>query len=814
MIKNLLTYSLLALQALCSMGAYGQVLEEDRVFYSYDASNGLADNSVQIVICTKTGRLLISTIGHINFFDGHVFKHVDPKEGDTFPLPGYKGDYQLFFDKFHRLWGKHQGRMTCIDLLTERFSGHVSSVVEQAGVQGRADDLFGDSDNNMWFLVGKRLVAPTLDKAFDLRDAEGLLDLDVYEDSLLLLFYADASVAAYDYRTGRFIYRDDAMTGKDARRFQGNSILCRSGETYYQLLNSPGVSRMQRYSLKTRQWSTLLETPYGLNSMSPKDSLLYIASDNGYLVYCRNSGEIKFYDTLRLTKGRSLNARINSIAFDRQGGMWLGTSLYGLLYSKPYPSLFMSYLSASPEGQHFVRLLDRQVEHQQHDVSDKWNCRYRDSRGWLWTGTLSGLLLEKDGRQVMYTQKDGMPNEVIHAIVEDDSHNIWANTSYGLVHLLIRGDSVNHLEAYVNQDNVPTETFLNNRAARLDDGVIVMQSLNRVMVFDPAQFWNEQLNEMVLYPKLTGLMVNGMVVEAGMALNDRVILEKSITRTREFHVNYNQNSIVLTFSGLNYLRPMQTYYRIRVKGVAPFSDWKVLGYGKSGGMVDRNGMLHLPLIGMAPGQYTIELQASLWPDSWPQEPFIWKVYVDQPWWRSTGIYLLSVFLLVVFLALNLLYLNRNMRLRMVLYNEQRDFIRRLRNLVSRYDALKYEVLTPQTVAEKEESQLQADYDSVMVMIMPYVQKYGMEDMTISRLAAVVGMDTVRFYELLSAQMDKTSRVLLLKMRLDHAKRLLTSTGKSIEDIAEELHFASPSFLIASFYHYYRMTPQDYRKSKV
>ena len=39
--------------------------EEQRVFYTFDASNGLADNSAQTLKCTKTGRIVITTIGHV-----------------------------------------------------------------------------------------------------------------------------------------------------------------------------------------------------------------------------------------------------------------------------------------------------------------------------------------------------------------------------------------------------------------------------------------------------------------------------------------------------------------------------------------------------------------------------------------------------------------------------------------------------------------------------------------------------------------------------------------------------------------------------
>ena len=77
--------------------------DAERVFYSYDASDGLADNSAQSILCTKTGRMLISTIGHINFYDGDTFVHIDPEEENVFPLPKYKGHYHLYFDKHHHL---------------------------------------------------------------------------------------------------------------------------------------------------------------------------------------------------------------------------------------------------------------------------------------------------------------------------------------------------------------------------------------------------------------------------------------------------------------------------------------------------------------------------------------------------------------------------------------------------------------------------------------------------------------------------------------------------------------------------------------
>ena len=67
----------------------------DNRFYVYNAANGLSDNSAQTVTCTKTGRLVITTMGQINFFDGVKFTYIDPSSENLFPLKDYKGNYHL-----------------------------------------------------------------------------------------------------------------------------------------------------------------------------------------------------------------------------------------------------------------------------------------------------------------------------------------------------------------------------------------------------------------------------------------------------------------------------------------------------------------------------------------------------------------------------------------------------------------------------------------------------------------------------------------------------------------------------------------------
>jgi len=787
---------------------------ENRLFYVFDASNGLADNSAQIVMCTKTGRILTTTIGHVNFYDGYSFIHIDPKPSDAAPLPGYDGRYQIYFDHFHHLWMKHDHMMQCVDLLTERCIGQPLDECRKMGVTKSVDDFFGDSQSYMWFRSGNTLFSPALKKTVTLRQGAVLQDVENYRDSLLLLFYADGAVAVNDFKTCRLLYSDDAFSATDREQFTRMSDICLDGNQIYQLRCGDSESVLLCYDIPSRKWKELLRKPFKMNCLVERNHQIYIGTDRGYLVYDHQTGQQTHVEELVLTKGRSIKGIVSSLIFDRQGGMWLGTERRGLLYAKPYIIPFKSYLNSSAEAQPYLREIDRAVTAGA-SLPRKVNTVYFDSRGWRWTGSFTGLeLVKPNGSRRVFTSRDGLTNEVVRTVIEDNQHDIWVGTSYGIAHLFVRGDSVYHLENYINQDNIPSESFYNGRVAKMSDGTIIMQGTDHVVVFNPAHFRGKKFGDIVLSPKLTRLMVDGTVVEAGDTVDGRVILERSITRTREFSVDYNQNSLELFFSGLNYVRPVQTYYRLRVKGVPAYNDWHIYSYGKGNHMVDKNGRLRLSLSGLQPGRYVVELQVSLWPETWPQEPYKWIINVEEPWWRSTGIYLLLCIVLLGLLMTNVFFYNRNMRLRITRQNEDLDLLRRVKAFATRCRSLSAEVLKPYSIGQQgmQDSNMSSEFISAMMLVVPYVNRLNGDTLTMEQVSRVGKVPLERLYEMLPSQLDKNPRQLVGRLRLQEAARLLQTTDMSVEQISDQLLFASPSYFIAAFYHQYRKTPADYRSS--
>ena len=183
-----------------------------------------------------------------------------------------------------------------------------------------------------------------------------------------------------------------------------------------------------------------------------------------------------------------LNTDINVLAFDKQGGLWVGTENRGLLYARPFNPPFIIYDWNDKQAMVYYGYMSQYARSSTTFRGRTVNCTYRDSRGWTWVGTSQGLHLYRhtsDHLPQIITKNDGLLNNVIHAIVEDHEKRIWVSTTYGVSCVLIKDREIDYVCSYNERDCVPNEAFVNGGAACLPDGRIVMQSLDHMMVFNP-----------------------------------------------------------------------------------------------------------------------------------------------------------------------------------------------------------------------------------------------------------------------------------------------------------------------------------------
>ena len=790
----------------------------ERLFELYNASNGLADNSVQVIECTKTGRMVTATAGQINFFDGQQFSYIDPTEEDVYSLANYRGRYHLYFDRYHHLWLKNKLSVACVNLTTEKFVNSIPEEFIKFGFSKSVDDLFVSGCGVVWLLNGYDLFSVASKKSYRIFAGKNLQDVETYRDKTLLLFYDDGSVEGKDLETTKTQFRIAAYNDSQKERYKNYSVLLKDSDDIYQIRNGEKASVLLRFEMNKRQWTTLHECDFHMNNLVKKDSLLYIATHYGYMVYSIPRGTIRNFDELAMMNGQVLKTDINVICFDKQGGMWAGTERRGLLYSRPFNAPFKSYSWDSP----YAHELRSKMEQHRKSVTtfrDRFvNCAYRDSRGWTWVGTAQGLQLyrqDSDKLPQMLTRSDGLLNNVVHSITEDLNHQIWVGTSYGISCVIIRDHDIDYVSSYNDYDLVPNENFANNAAACLPDGMVVMQSLDHMVAFYPSQMNTIKKDvNFQIYPKLIHLYVDGIEVNAGDEIDGQVILEKAVTRIKEIDLNYDNNSLTLIFTALNYFRPAHTYYRVRVIGLD--DQWHIYSSHEFNSIVDASGRLHLQLMALQPGSYQIEVQASMNPNKWETTPYQWTINVNEPWWRSSGMYWLLALVLIVLVGINVYYYIRNDRMFALRDTQERPLLKNIRRFAERCTTRSTELLEPSLdeihgrYSINQMTGLEPEFIDMMIKLMPYVMSKPEESLTMRELGERSGLEIQEFYRLIKMNIYKSPRSMALSLKMEKGVELLRTTDRSVEDIASELGFISPNYFAAAFYQKMKKTPAEYR----
>ena len=811
--KLIRLYGLIMAFLLSSLTALAEDSIRDRRFRVINAADGLADNSAQTIKSTFSGRLVVSTIGHINFYDGSGFTHIS--SGDSrYLLPKYKGHYHLYFDDSHHLWLKDKGMVTCVNMLTEQFVSDIGSIFQAQGVKGHVEDMFVDSSGSIWLVQGNNIYSRHGKVSLPLRKGRVLQDMDIC-DNIVLLFYDDCQVDVYDIIAKKKLYSTNSLNHEEVKDYQESSVIYKYRNGFFQIRNGNNKAVLMWFDLGTRQWTKVLSTDYYLSNMTVKDDVLYIASAYGYWTYDTDSRQIEHYEMIKLTDGRELLTDMNCIEFDRQGGMWIGTEKRGLLYSKYIKSPFNVMTWDNPLSVKYADMMDKVCTYDMLVKGHRLNCTYKDSRGWIWVGSLNGLYYFKPGQKdsICVKKEDGMVNDVVHSIIEDGKHNIWVSTSNGIVGLVIKNGKVTFVNSFINSDGIPAEAFVNGRAMRLDDGTIVMQALDHVVSFNPMKMSIMEGNNILLHPKFVRLQVNGTNIFAGTEIDGRVVTEKAISRLNTIELPSTQNSLSLKFSSLNYFRPIQTYYRYRVSGLQ--DKWVMLSYYNSKGLVDKNGILHLPLLGLEPGNYMVEVQASMYPGKWTTPPVKVVVRIKEPWWRTTGLTLLISGVFLILIIWNIVIFSGNSRLKMKRNVSEVELFRRIDGFISRAESCRMEKQTQRSVNDESEdvtsgADLDKDAVELLMELVPYSRNGKLDHNVLVQLAMKKRIKLTDIYDIITNNIFRSPALLTMAMLLEKASRDLIESGMTVEEIAEKNNFASPNYFIAMFFRRYGMTPLQWR----
>jgi len=793
----------------------------DYLFKSYSTLNGLLDNSVQQVVSLEDGRILVTTKGQLNFFDGLRFRYIKSNDNNPYELKDYNGHYHLYIDRHGHYWLKNRHKVSCISQYTEDYLNAKEEILNFS-VDGQVTDLFCTSDNCIWFVENSSvLYGHEANIRIDIPKGHGeLQDLDVYEGREILLFFSDGSISVIKLNNLKEESSSMPYDSTRSKEYSKSSVFYKYGTHYYQLRNGDKSSVLLDYDVANRAWSEVKSFPYHLNNItSDEDSVLYIASEYGLILYNLSTKEISEYPTLSLIGGGTIGTDINAIAFDYQGGLWLGTEKRGLLYSRPFAIPFKSYSWETKDSDRLWPLL-KDVQLSSTYKGRYCNCLYKDGK-YEWVGTDYGLILCKDGvEQAQFNIDNGLANNVVHSVIKDDNGIMWLATSRGISSLrynMETGESVIH--NYDENDGILSNLFVDGVIVKTEENKIVIQGMDYITEFSPTDV-KEMLGTSTdrrnsLKPIFVSLFVDGERINPGQVYGKRVIMENAPSQCERISVSYDKDNIIIGVSALNYFRPHDTDYRYRLLGGSD-STWHVVNDKelRSDDSFDYN--IHIVLNKLEVGTFKLEVQASTSSDFTDAETRTLLIDVYQPWWRSRGLVILGILLLVINFLLLLYAMQRNYGLRVTRKNNDNLIFSYLVNV---RNGCKNLLNTTVYIDKQHEENSSMDNDKKIMRFFVNLRNYEMakedtESYDINDFMKSSSYTRSDIYNI-SAIAQKMPRRRLQTLYVFYmAAKTLQSVDISIEDLASDYHFRDTQALRDCFDYFLDCSPEEYKRGEM
>lgn len=465
-----------------------------------------------------------------------------------------------------------------------------------------------DREGNLWIASPTGLGRLREKVITTISVADGLNHNEVYP--ILLTKAGEILIGTVQ---GVNIYRDGKISDLGLNYKEGFPIYLRGmwedpqSRIWLGFQGGSGFGRWEKPSGVSQIGTT--ELPNGATDFAAdREGDVWVATEQGLFVY-RDERLISHYTVADGFK----NDKFVTLHFDREGTLWLGT-FEGLSQLKNGQVVNFAGVENSPKG--FVRVI------------------YEDAEGVMWFGTYSdGLVRYKDGKFFDYQVSDGMFNNGVFSILEDDRGKFWMGSNRG-IHRVSRRELMDYADgliprlnsvSYDEKDGMLNAECNGGRipsAVMAADGKLWFPTMGGVAIVDPKA---ERAN-----PNPPPVLIEKVTV-------DRQVREiPSLSGSIE--IEPNQSNIAIEYTGLSLIKSDQIRFRYKLEGMQ--DNWIDVGTKRS---VEFS---YLPA-----GSYTFRMIAAnsngVWNDDGASLTIVVHPYFYQTWWFSL-IAALALALLVVF----------------------------------------------------------------------------------------------------------------------------------------------------------------------
>lgn len=556
-----------------------------KIKHDYKNPNSLTNNIVLSVAANRNNQVWVGTDDGLNILNiktGAITRY-KPDSRDTYSLTGKSISY-IYIDNQGIYWlGAYHGGINKYDTNLNLFQLKQSNIFDQNGLNAsvvtsfaeyRDDEIFVGTDGGGLNLFNRKTE---LFKRFNFSLASGstlsnvsIMGMEITRSKQLYLGTYSNGLVVMDLKTGQF----RQITYSDrANALNSNDIFCIKEDR------------------KGKIW--VGTNGGGVNVLSTDDKVL--------VKYCKNPKAINEQDYPG-------NNFIRFIEEDNAGNIWIGSYGSGIAVFNPDSNKFIVHNKANSKL-----------------PNDLAMSILKDRLGNIWVGTFSGglsLLDRKTNQFINFSEKDGLNNATVYAIVQDKQGRIWVSTNKGISSFDLKTKKFTNYTIY---NGVQNNNFVLGAGFSSADGEIYFGSADGFNYFNPQYFKKNKNVSSVLFTDLK--ISNTSIVAAA----DGPIKEH-ISVVKDIYLDYKQN-FTLSYVSVNYTAPEQNRYLYRLEGFD--NEWIDAGNSKS-----------VSYTNLDPGEYVFHVKASNNDGLWNGAETAIRIHVMPPFWRTIYAYLLYVLVIV------------------------------------------------------------------------------------------------------------------------------------------------------------------------
>ncbi|MEQ9036060.1 two-component regulator propeller domain-containing protein [Gracilimonas sp.] len=245
---------------------------------------------------------------------------------------------------------------------------------------------------------------------------------------------------------------------------------------------------------------------------------------------------------------------------------------------------------------------------------------YEDGDGYIWIGTYGNGLFRLDGSEVLnITKEDGLFDDIISHIVEDEGGYFWMGSNRGISNVK-RSDLNDFLDGEI--DHIQSNSY---GAA---DG---MNSAETNGGFQPSSF-TDSLGR-IYFPTVAGVAVVNPGLVRKNEVSPRIYIEKlntdegPVELSSGISLSYNTPYLEILYTAISFSEPEKVEFRYKMEGLN--DDWIEVG--------NRREALYSKI---PPGDYTFRVIAGNSDGVWNMEGASLNIVVTPPFWQTTWFYTL------------------------------------------------------------------------------------------------------------------------------------------------------------------------------